>query len=58
MSVNNYPINDNHQGYGQNYNQLAMWYISCLKNRSYKNAKDALQEMKRKDEEMAKEGEQ
>jgi hypothetical protein len=58
MSVNQYPINDNPKGYGQNYNELAMWYISCLKNRSFKNAKEALEAIKKKDVEMAKEGEQ
>lgn len=58
MSVNSYPINDNPHNYGQNYNGIAMWYISCIKNKSYKNAKEALQQMAQKDKEMAEQGEQ
>ena len=58
MSVNPYPVNDNKENYGQSYDELALWYISCLKNKSYKTAKEALLSMKQRDNTLAKDGEQ
>lgn len=57
MSIHTFDVNDNPNGFGQSYNQLAEMYRSQVKMRHYKNAKETEEWMKHKDKELAKEGE-
>ena len=61
MSINSYEVDEQKnagRNYGLSYNGYAMMYRQAIQDHSYKRAKEVEADLKRMDEQLAKEGEQ